>query len=95
MPIPDPHTPAPRRAVIYRMVTPEHVCPFGVVALKLLRRAGFEIEDHHLTTRAETDAFQERHGVRTTPQIFIAGERIGGYDELRDVLAAASGGNRL
>ena len=70
-------------AVLHRMVMPEHVCPYGLKALDLLRRKGFEVEDHHLTTRAETDAFKAEHGVKTTPQVFIAGERIGGYDNLR------------
>src|SRR3546814_3468983 len=36
-----------------------------------------------LTTRAETDAFKAEHGVKTTPQTFIDGVRIGGYDDLR------------
>ena len=32
----------------------------------------------------ETDAFKDKHGVGTTPQTFIAGERVGGYTELRE-----------
>ena len=71
------------RAEIYRMVMPEHVCPYGLKALDLLRRQGFAVDDRHLKTRAETDAFKAEHGVATTPQIFIGGERIGGYDDLR------------
>ncbi|MEE4539790.1 MAG: glutaredoxin [Erythrobacter sp.] len=66
------------------MVMPEHVCPYGLKTVDLLKREGFEIEDHHLETREETDAFKEKHGVKTTPQTFIAGERIGGYDDLRE-----------
>jgi glutaredoxin len=65
------------------MVLPEHVCPYGLKALDLLRRQGFEVEDRWLKTRAETDAFKAEHGVKTTPQTFIGGERIGGYDDLR------------
>jgi glutaredoxin len=72
-----------RRAVLYRMVTPEHTCPYGVKARHLLRRRGYQVEDHPLTTRAETDAFKAEHGVETTPQTFIGGERVGGYDDLR------------
>lgn len=30
-----------RRAKIYRMATPEHLCPFGLRALDLLRREGW------------------------------------------------------
>ena len=75
---------APRKtAVLYRMVMPDHLCPSGQKARWLLRRKGYEIEDHHLKTRAETDAFKAEHGVPTTPQTFIDGVRIGGYDDLR------------
>ena len=62
---------------------PGHVCPFGLKALDLLRRRGFAVEDHWLTTRAETDAFKTAHDVRTTPQVFIDGVRVGGFDDLR------------
>jgi glutaredoxin len=65
------------------MVMPDHTCPYGLKALNLLRRRGFAVEDHHLPTRAETDAFKAQHGVKTTPQVFIGGERIGGNDDLR------------
>lgn len=75
-------TPTPR-AVLYRMVMPEHVCPYGLKSLDLLERHGYIVEDHHLTTRAETEAFMQAQGVKTTPQTFIDGRRIGGHDELR------------
>ena len=70
-------------AVLYRMVMPDHVCPYGRKALWLLKRKGYAVEDHHLTTREATDAFKADHGVQTTPQTFIGGARIGGYDDLR------------
>jgi len=70
-------------AVLYRMVMPDHVCPYGLKALDLLRRRGFDVDDRHLVTRDQTDAFKAEHDVRTTPQTFIAGERVGGYDDLR------------
>jgi glutaredoxin len=73
----------PRRAVLYRMVMDSHVCPYGLKARHLLRRQGYAVEDHWLRTREETDAFKAEHGVGTTPQTFIGGERIGGYDDLR------------
>lgn len=71
-------------ATLYRMVTDEHICPFGLKAKDLLKRRGFSVDDRHLTSRAETDAFQEKHSVETTPQVFIDGQRIGGYDSLRE-----------
>lgn len=73
-----------KRAVLYRMATPEHICPFGLKSKDLLERNGFEVDDRLLTTREETDAFQAKHGVDTTPQTFIDDERVGGYDELRE-----------
>ena len=74
------------QASLYRMVLPTHVCPYGEQALKLLEASGIEVEDHHLTTREETDQFKAQHGVATTPLIFIDDERIGGYEELRGYL---------
>lgn len=73
-------------ATIYRMVMARHVCPWGLKAVDLLRKRGFAVEDHWLTTREATDAFKAEHGIRTTPQVFIGGERIGGYDDLRRYL---------
>ncbi len=72
-----------KKAVLYRMVTPEHTCPYGLKAKDLLKRSGYEVDDRHLTTLAQTDAFKEEHGVKTTPQVFIDGARVGGYDDLR------------
>jgi glutaredoxin len=74
---------APRTAILYRMVMDTHVCPYGLKAKDLLRRQGYVVEDHALRTREETDAFKAEHGVKTTPQVFIGGERVGGYDDLR------------
>lgn len=74
---------ATRKATLYRMVMPTHTCPYGLKAKDLLRRQGYAVEDHWLRTREETDAFKTEHGVKTTPQIFVGGERVGGYDDLR------------
>jgi glutaredoxin len=72
----------PRRAVTYRMVMPGHVCPYGIKTVDLLRRRGFEVDDRHLTSREETDAFKRDHDVGTTPQTWIGGDRVGGYSDL-------------
>lgn len=71
-----------KQALVHRMVTPEHTCPFGVKSLELLKRAGYQVEDHQLTSRSEVDSFMRDEGVQTTPQTYIDGQRIGGYDEL-------------
>ena len=72
-----------KTAELYRMVMDKHVCPYGIKSKWMLERQGYTVEDHHLTTREQTDAFKAEHGVKTTPQTFIDGERIGGYDALR------------
>lgn len=72
-----------KEATLYRMVMDKHICPYGLKSKDLLESKGYKVEDHHLTTREETDAFKEEHGVKTTPQTFIDGERIGGYDDLK------------
>jgi glutaredoxin len=75
--------PTSKDAILYRMVMPGHVCPYGLKALDLLKRRGFTVNDRWLTTRDEVDAFKAEHGVKTTPQTFIGGRRVGGYDDLR------------
>ncbi len=62
---------------------PDHVCPYGLKALHLLRTQGYTVDDRWLRTREQTDAFKTEHDVKTTPQTFIGGQRIGGYDDLR------------
>ncbi len=80
----------PRAAALYRMVLPTHECPYGVRAKAALEKAGFAIDEHVLATRAEVEAFKAEHGVATTPQIFIGGQRIGGSEDLDAWLAANS-----
>ncbi|HAD84956.1 MAG TPA: glutaredoxin, partial [Brevundimonas sp.] len=70
-------------AVLYRMVMPDHVCPWGLRARHLLKSKGYQVDDRWLETREATDAFKAEHGVKTTPQTFIDGRRIGGFDDLR------------
>jgi glutaredoxin 3 len=81
--------PEQRAAILYRMVLPDHTCPFGVRAKAMLEKGGFQVEDRILATREEVDQFKAEHGVDTTPQIFISDERIGGSDELEEFLADA------
>lgn len=75
-----------RSARLYRMMMPNHTCPYGLKAMDLLKRSGFAIEDNHLATRLEVDGFKASQNVSTTPQIFIGDRRIGGYDDLRRFL---------
>lgn len=77
-------------ATLYRMVLPDHTCPFGVRAKAMLEQAGYDVDDRVLTSREEVEAYMEKEGVETTPQIFIDGERIGGSDDLAEYLADAA-----
>lgn len=73
----------PKKASVYRMVMDKHICPYGLKTVDLLKNEGYEVEDHHLTSRKETDDFKKEHDVETTPQTFIDNKRIGGYDDLK------------
>ena len=75
-----------KSATLYRMETVDHICPYGLKAKHLLKKHGYELEDQILESREQTDAFKAKHDVKTTPQIFIDGKRIGGHDDLRQFL---------
>lgn len=75
-----------KQATIYRMVTPKHDCPWGIKAWDLLRRHGYEIEDHHLESKEANKVYKDENGYDETPQIFIDGKHLGGYDQLREHL---------
>lgn len=72
-----------KKATLYRMVMPNHICPYGLKAKDLLQRQGYLVDDIWLTDREQVDAFKAKHQVKTTPQTFINEERVGGYDDLR------------
>ena len=71
-----------KKAILYRMVTDKHICPYGIRTKELLKSEGYEVEDKHLTSREQTDEFKAEHDVKTTPQTFIEGKRIGGYEDV-------------
>ena len=75
-----------RKVVLYRMKLPDHECPYGLLAKRMLEDAGMPFDDRPLTSREETDAFKDEQGVDTTPQVFIDDERIGGSEELASYL---------
>jgi glutaredoxin len=75
-----------RHAILYRMVMPQHVCPWGLKSKWFLEREGFTVDDRWITTREENETFKKEQGVSTTPQTFIDRKRIGGYEDLRRAL---------
>jgi len=71
-----------KTATLYRMVMTDHMCPYGLKSKDLLERQGYQVDDRHLTSREEIDAFKAKHDVKTTPQTFIGDKRVGGFDDL-------------
>lgn len=76
------------KATLYRMDLPDYTCGYGTAARDLLKSNGFEIDEHILRSRKATDAFKDKHHITTTPLIFIDGEKIGGYTDLKKHLKA-------
>jgi glutaredoxin/uncharacterized membrane protein YphA (DoxX/SURF4 family) len=75
------------------MKTDEHLCPFGLKTVDLLKRKGYQVEDHTLTSRKAIDDFQDKAGVDTTPQVYIGEQRVGGYEEVREYLGLSVPGD--
>ncbi len=73
-----PKDAAARTATLYRMVMTDRMRK----SKDLLERQGFHVDDRHLASRDEVDAFKAKNDVKTTPQIFVHDERIGGFDDL-------------
>lgn len=74
----------PKEALIFRLVKSNHLCPFGLKALELLKSKGYRIIDCHITNDEENQTVKDVLNVKTTPQIFVEGKHIGGYDKLRE-----------
>lgn len=85
-----PKDTAAKTATLYRMVMTDHMCPYGLKSKDLLERQGFHVEDRHLTSRDEVDAFKAKNDVKTTPQTYLGEERIGGFDDLSAHLGKAA-----
>jgi len=45
-----------KQATLYRMVLPDHECPFGRRAKEMLEAAGYDIDEHLLETREQVEA---------------------------------------
>ncbi len=84
-----PKDTTPKTATLYRMVMTDHMCPYGLKSKDLLERQGYQVDDRHLTSREDVDAFKAEHEVKTTPQTFIGEERVGGFDDLSAYLGKA------
>ena len=65
---------------IYRKKT----CPWGEKAITLLKQKDISFEDHIFASKDEEEDFKAKHQVKTTPQIFVEGTRVGGYTNLAE-----------
>jgi glutaredoxin len=81
-----------KKAIVYRMMMDKHICPYGLKTIDLLNDEGYEVEDHHLTSREAVDQFKEKYDVQTTPQTFIADKRIGGFEDLKKLFGKVQKG---
>ncbi|HCS29202.1 MAG TPA: glutaredoxin [Spongiibacteraceae bacterium] len=59
-------------------------CPWGKKAAALLRQQHVDYVDHPFDSREQENRFKADTGVETTPQVYLRGQRIGGYDELAE-----------
>lgn len=75
-----------KKAKLYRSVTKNHICPYGLKSKDLLESNNFEIEDILLKNQKEIDLFKAEYSVKTTPQTFIGNKKIGGYEDLSKYL---------
>ncbi|WP_395622387.1 glutaredoxin domain-containing protein [Sphingomonas daechungensis] len=76
-----------RQATLFRMVLPDHTCPYGVRAKEMLEACGFQLDDRILRSREEVETFKAENNLATTPFILIDDEPIGGTEELERYLA--------
>tara|TARA_Y100001970_G_C14248817_1_gene870266 strand:- start:976 stop:1218 length:243 start_codon:yes stop_codon:yes gene_type:complete len=61
----------------------KRVCPYCDKAKNLLKSKGLEWTEESMEDPAIRESFMADYPtVRTVPQIFINGERIGGFDDL-------------
>lgn len=67
---------------IYRKTT----CPWGKKVVDLLQARRIDYVDHVFEDRREEEQFKDEEGVSTTPQVYIKGRRVGGYEELANHL---------
>ncbi|PMR76439.1 glutaredoxin [Billgrantia endophytica] len=59
-------------------------CGWSDKAIGLLEKHDVSFEDHEFASKTEEEEFKAQHGVGTTPQVYLNGEHIGGYDALAE-----------
>ncbi len=67
-------------AHLYRMELPDHLCPCGIKLKSYLEKKRIDFTDHPLKSRNEVEALKNKLGVKTTPQLIIDNQVIGGFE---------------
>ena len=65
-------------------------CPWSLRARQLLERLSIPHRVETIESDERFEAFRQRSGMKTFPQVFIDGEIIGGYDDLAELSLQAS-----
>ena len=65
-------------------------CPWSLRARQLLERLSIPHRLETIETDDRYEAFRQRSGMNTFPQVFIDGEVIGGYDDLAELSLQSS-----
>jgi glutaredoxin len=70
---------------VYRLhdLSTGHVCAYGEQAIQLLVQHQLPYDDHRMSEHDDAE-YKRKHEVTTTPQIWVNGNRIGGYQALCD-----------
>lgn len=64
-------------------------CPYCDQAKSLLKQKGYEIEERKIGDGyTKEDLLEEVPNARSVPQIFLEGEYVGGYTELKNKLTS-------
>ena len=65
-------------------------CPWSLRARQLLERLSIPHRLETIETDDRYEAFRQRSGMNTFPQVFVDGEVIGGYDDLAELSLQSS-----
>lgn len=70
------------------IVWSKEFCPYCVSAVALLKQKGYEIEERKIGAEwTKQQLLESVPMARTVPQIFLDGEYVGGFDDLKKHLA--------
>ena len=81
-------------AHLYRMELPDHLCPSGIKLKSYLEKKRIKFTDHPLKSRSEVEALKDELGVKTTPQLVIDNQVVGGYEASLEYFGDQAGNDK-